>query len=111
MQVFTELGVYLIDDKPDQLQITDADTATQVFVVDQVPPPEVLESANGREVFVLNNRGLRGFSAYEVALQNGFIGTQAEWLNSLKPATYIEGVITEGSTPPSPGIWITIPAS
>lgn len=26
----------------------------------------------------------RGYSAFEVAVQNGFKGTEAEWLNSLK---------------------------
>lgn len=30
-------------------------------------------------------RGLRGFSAYEIALQNGFVGSETEWLASLKP--------------------------
>lgn len=28
--------------------------------------------------------GPRGFSAYEIAVQNGFIGTEQEWLDSLK---------------------------
>lgn len=34
------------------------------------------------------NRGARGdtgLSAYEVALANGFVGTEAEWLESLLP--------------------------
>ena len=29
----------------------------------------------------LSNTTLRGYSAYEIAVQNGFEGTQEEWLN------------------------------
>ena len=32
----------------------------------------------------LSNDVLRGYSAYEVAVQNGFKGTEEEWLESLK---------------------------
>lgn len=31
-------------------------------------------------------RGARGYSAYEIAQQNGFTGTEQEWLESLKIA-------------------------
>lgn len=36
-------------------------------------------------------RGARGYSAYEVAVQNGFVGTKAEWLASLKGETGEKG--------------------
>jgi hypothetical protein len=32
----------------------------------------------------LANATLRGYSAYEVAVQNGYTGTETEWLDSLK---------------------------
>ncbi|MGL5715812.1 MAG: phage upper tail fiber protein [Sarcina sp.] len=32
--------------------------------------------------------GPPGMSAYEVALKNGFVGTEEEWLNSLKGHVY-----------------------
>lgn len=32
-------------------------------------------------------RGARGYSAYEVAVQEGYVGTESEWLASLKGAT------------------------
>ncbi len=32
----------------------------------------------------LSNEVLRGYSAYEVAVQNGFEGSEKEWLESLK---------------------------
>lgn len=32
----------------------------------------------------LSNAVLRGYSAYQIAVQNGFEGTEAEWLESLK---------------------------
>ena len=31
-------------------------------------------------------KGERGYSAYEIALLNGFVGTEAEWLASLRPS-------------------------
>ncbi len=31
----------------------------------------------------LGKRGLRGYSAYEVAVSNGFLGTEQQWLDSL----------------------------
>ena len=43
------------------------------------------------------NVGQNGKSAYEVALENGFIGTEAQWLASLKGATGPQGI------PGSPG--------
>ena len=32
----------------------------------------------------LSNLGIRGYSAYDIAVQNGFDGTEEEWLESLK---------------------------
>jgi hypothetical protein len=40
-----------------------------------------------------------GLSAYEIALVHGFVGTEAEWLESLK-------VIHVGPTPPDPEIQV-----
>lgn len=40
----------------------------------------------------LNGRdGTNGLSAYQIAVQNGFVGSNAEWLNSLKGATAAKG--------------------
>lgn len=33
--------------------------------------------------------GPRGMSAYEVAVKNGFVGTEAEWLASLQSESYL----------------------
>lgn len=41
-----------------------------------VPPPEINLTA-------VTEQGLPGLSAYEIAVANGFIGTEAEWLLSL----------------------------
>ena len=38
-------------------------------------PPALLES--------IGIDGINGKSAYQVAIDNGFVGTQAQWLNSL----------------------------
>lgn len=32
----------------------------------------------------LSSLGMRGFSAYEIAVKNGYVGTESEWLDSLK---------------------------
>jgi hypothetical protein len=32
----------------------------------------------------LGKRGFRGYSAYEIALQNGFVGSEPEWIASLQ---------------------------
>ena len=46
-------------------------------------PPALLES--------LGIDGVNGKSAYQVAIDNGFVGTQAQWLDSLKGnSTYKE---------------------
>lgn len=45
-----------------------------------------------RGVNGLNGRdGTNGLSAYQIAVQNGFVGSNAEWLNSLKGATAAKG--------------------
>ena len=38
----------------------------------------------------LSNPLTQGYSAYEIAVQNGFVGTEKEWLNSLKPVKGVD---------------------
>lgn len=33
--------------------------------------------------------GAQGLSAYDIAVANGFVGTEAEWLDSLKAKNYV----------------------
>mgnify|MGYP006958849301 CR=1 FL=1 len=40
---------------------------------------------------VMSNNGPAGLSAYQVALQQGFVGTEAEWLSSLVTAGNVDG--------------------
>ena len=37
---------------------------------------------------VISNNGTAGASAYQIALANGFVGTEEEWLESLKAKNY-----------------------
>lgn len=37
---------------------------------------------------IAGQRGKQGLSAYEIAVKNGFIGTEQEWLDSLKAESY-----------------------
>ena len=40
---------------------------------------------------IVGIRGARGYSAYEVAVQEGYVGTEEEWLASLKGDTGEKG--------------------
>lgn len=46
------------------------------------------------EIKHMGPAGARGFSAYDVAVMSGFVGTEAEWLESLKGAQGEPGVTT-----------------
>ena len=37
-----------------------------------------------RRVKIANIRGPEGLSAYEIALKNGFVGSEIEWLDSIQ---------------------------
>lgn len=43
----------------------------------------------------LTKKGLDGLSAYEIAVKNGFVGSEEEWLKSLQGATGLSST-TEG---------------
>jgi len=88
--VLTRYGTYkVVLQIKDPASIADDSTydLTEVFqIVSQTYPGEALDGAVDL-VFesVLNNvyvSTLRGESAYEVAVRNGFTGTEEEWLNS-----------------------------
>lgn len=53
-------------------------------VIEIVPQPEVVVELNAEPVTIKGDTGEEGLSAYEVAVQNGFVGTELEWLESLK---------------------------
>ncbi len=52
-----------------------------------------IESSITLEVEELGMQGLQGISAYQVALNNGFIGNEREWLESLVPIAGTNGGI------------------
>jgi len=62
------------------------------------------------KVYPKNYRGDKGLSAYEVAVVNGFVGTEEEWLESLHPQFVGFVKITVGTvqpTNPSEGdLWV-----
>lgn len=71
------------------------------YVYDNIPQSkdvlnEILKKIDKDEL-------LDGESAYEIAVRNGFIGTEQDWLESLK-----EGIIHHGETEPElrKGIWL-----
>ncbi len=51
--------------------------------------PELLEGSDGVD-------GINGKSAYQVAIDNGFVGTQAQWLDSLIGNSAYEDWVANG---------------
>jgi hypothetical protein len=39
---------------------------------------------------IIEQIGVQGFSAYEIDVQNGFVGTEIEWSNSFKRIKIVE---------------------
>lgn len=56
-------------------------------------------------------KGERGYSAYEIAVQHGFIGTEQEWLDSLaagEKAVIVQEISSTSSNatiPSALGVW------
>ncbi|WP_440464324.1 phage upper tail fiber protein [Psychrobacter sp. ASPA161_6] len=60
----------------------------------------------GSPASVIGNEGQDGKSAYEIAVINGFAGTQNEWLLSLKGADGVDGnTIIDQRTQKSIKVW------
>lgn len=53
------------------------------------------------KVYPQDYKGAKGLSAYEVAVANGFVGTEQQWLDSLHPNFEGFNKITVGPTQPS----------
>jgi hypothetical protein len=49
----------------------------------------VIENDCEDVTIVSQGLGANGLSAYDIAVANGFVGTEEEWLESLKAKTYI----------------------
>jgi hypothetical protein len=63
--------------EPKTLIISD-DCSETTIVIDEVIEPVTIE---------ICDLGAEGLSAYQIALKNGFVGTEAQWLESLKSIT------------------------
>ena len=61
------------------IRLTDASTGTRVRALLQT-------------ILDMLNQGAQGASAYEIAVENGFVGTEAEWLASLRGPQGPQGV-------------------
>lgn len=56
------------------------------------PHIELTVNEDGDQILININEGSAGLSAYEIAVANGFVGTEAEWLLSLQGAQGEDGV-------------------
>jgi hypothetical protein len=52
------------------------------------------------KVYPKNWQGNRGYSAYEIAVRHGFIGSEEAWLDSLHPQFVGFNKITVGTSQP-----------
>lgn len=71
----------------DQLTVIDEGDGVLVVVEPSSNPDIVVVSADASGMVVTSD-ALPGPSAYQVALQNGFVGTEEEWLASLRPTGF-----------------------
>ena len=53
-----------------------------IYAARPLPPPRV--RANPAPKVVSTRVGVAGLSAYQIALRNGFSGTEEEWIDSLQ---------------------------
>lgn len=53
-------------------------------VIEITPQPTTIIEINSSPVPIKGDQGEQGLSAYAVAVENGFVGTELEWLESLK---------------------------
>lgn len=52
--------------------------------IEVIPQREVILEINSNPIPI---KGENGLSTYELAVKNGFVGTESEWLESLKVKT------------------------
>ncbi len=73
---------------------TDAsDLITGELDIDRIADGSIPESKLSQDVLdLISDGGIDGKSAYEVAVENGFIGTESEWLESLVGADGEQGI-------------------
>lgn len=89
---------------------------TNLFEIPQDGQPGT--PGNDGEDGIDGDPGAPGKSAYQVAVDNGFVGNEPAWLFSLKGIdgldgedgdSFLMGVLDPGQTPPAPGIWLRRP--
>jgi hypothetical protein len=88
-----------------QLIIEDISSQSQVVIKTDEPEPFTLQVFSGLVggPGAQGNTGVDGLSAYEIAVQNGFVGTEQEWLQSLQPDLTAESIGTAlGYDPATP---------
>ena len=92
-----------------------AETAAEGLLDDATVSPDSTWSSTkiSAELDSIVIEGGGGDSAYEIAVANGFVGTETEWLDSLRGADgtdFIQGVLAHDEVAPSPGVWLRRPA-
>ncbi len=83
----------VIDDPVVDVEISVEDVSSSL--IEQLVADCIKATEEAQEV-VDTSRGPRGFSAYEVAVQNGFEGTEEEWLLSLQGKSAYEIAVELG---------------
>ena len=68
------------------------DNATVIIEPNEVLSTIIVENECSEFTIVVSGLGEQGLSAYQIAVANGFVGTEEEWLESLKAIASLEDI-------------------
>lgn len=92
----TEAELIAANETPLERELMVATDSGVIKVGDGVRRYNDLPKAGGGPSSGGGTRGDDGASAYDIAVQNGFVGTQSEWVASLKGQQGNEGAVSVG---------------
>lgn len=99
---FKDVPVHILADHSSSVvNYKDTDRWLDEVIEGKAEKAEVYTKTESENKFALKNEasGVNGKSAYEVAVANGFVGTEKEWLASLKGADGKDGVPGKDGAP------------
>ena len=99
---FKDVPVHILADHSSSVvNYKDTDRWLDEVIDGKAEKAEVYTKTESENKFALKNEasGVNGKSAYEVAVANGFVGTEKEWLASLKGADGKDGVPGKDGAP------------
>lgn len=84
---------------PEGPQGPSGEALTLISVIDNGDYTITLNFSDNTSFTTSNLRGVQGLSAYQIAIENGFTGTEEEWVDYISPDIYVAGESISGHTP------------